>query len=104
MKHPSLTLAVIAGTLASACRGQAPTDPLESSTHAVVNASVEFLSLEGGCWTLEVNQRVYYLPLNLPEQFRRDGLAVQAELLRRDDYASICMVGSVVQILAIRTR
>jgi len=100
MTHRSLALAVVC-MLAGACAGATPTDPLQSSTHAVVNASVRFLNLEGGCWTLEPTPGVHYLPLNLPEQFRRDGLKVQADLLRRDDYYSICMVGPVVQILSI---
>jgi len=102
----SLLLAAAACALAGACAGVGPTDPadpLRFSTHAVVDASVRFLDLEGGCWTLEVSPRVHYLPLNLAEQFRQDGLKVQAELLRRDDYASICMVGPVVQILSIRS-
>jgi hypothetical protein len=104
MTRRSLTLAAVACALASACAPGAPTDPLLSNTHASVNATVEFLNLEGGCWTLQLSDHVHYLPLNLPDQFRRDGLKVQAELLRRDDYGSICMVGPVVQILSIRSR
>jgi hypothetical protein len=102
MTHRPLALALVCA-LTGACAGAAPTDPLQSNTHAVVNASVRFLNLEGGCWTLEPAPGVHYLPLNLPEQFRRDGLNVQADLLRRDDYASICMVGPVVEILSIRS-
>jgi len=101
MTHRSFAFAVVS-TLAGACAGAAPTDPLQSNTHAVVNASVRFLNLEGGCWTLEPSAGVHYLPLNLPEQFRRDGLKVQADLLHRDDYDSICMVGPVVEIPSIR--
>jgi hypothetical protein len=51
-----------------------------------------------------VSDRVQYLPLNLPDQFRQDGLAVRAELQRRDDHGSYCMVGPVVEILSIRER
>ena len=40
--------------------------------------------LEGGCW--------------------QDGLQVQADLLRRADYGSVCMLGPVVEILSIRPR
>jgi len=102
MTHGSLALAVVCAT-AGACARAAPTDPLQANTHPVVNASVRFLNLEGGCWTLEPSPGVHYLPLNLPEQFRRDGLKVQADLLRRDDYFSFCMVGPVVEILSIRS-
>ena len=88
-------------SLVGAC---VPVEPLESTTHAIVDASVEFLNVEGGCWTIEVREHVHYLPLDLPEEFRRDGLRVRAELLRRDDYYSTCMVGPVVEVLSIRRR
>ncbi len=101
MDHRSFLLAF---ALAGACTSELPTDPLKSQTHALVNATVEFLNLEGGCWTISQSEQVYYLPLNLPDQFRRDGLKVRVELLRRDDYGSVCMVGPVVQILSIQSR
>ena len=104
MTRRSLILTATVFALAGACASEAPTDPLKSNTHAVVNASIEFLNLEGGCWTIAPSEHVHYLPLNLPDQFRRDGLKVQVELLRRDDYGSVCMVGPVVQILSIRSR
>jgi hypothetical protein len=78
--------------------------PLESGQSAVVDASVRFLGVEGGCWTIEVAEEVHYLPLNLPEEFRRDGLRIRAELRLRNDYGSTCMVGPVVEVLSIRAR
>jgi len=107
MNKMALRLTVLAlsvYTLAGACSGAPPTDPLRTGQHAVVDATVQLLNLEGGCWTLAVGENVHYLPLNLADSLRRDGLAVRAELVRRDDYASICMVGPVVQILSIQTR
>jgi hypothetical protein len=97
-------LAIGACALIGACGGASLAAPLRSSTHATVDATVQFLSLEGGCWTLEVSQDGYYLPLNLPDSFRRDGLSVRADLLRRDDYNSVCMVGPVVEVLSIQAR
>jgi hypothetical protein len=94
---------LLASLVSLAC-ANVPIEPLESSKRAVVNASVEFLSVEGGCWTIEVSEEVHYLPLNLPEEFRRDGLRIRAELLRRDDYGSTCQVGPVVEVLSIRER
>lgn len=95
---------MVASALTSACVAAAPTDPLRSDPRAVVNATVQFASIEGGCWTLRVSQSVSYLPLNLPDQFRTDGLQVRVDLLRRDDYGSVCMLGPVVEILSIRSR
>jgi len=104
MRHPFSVLIILASALTSACAASAPTDPLRSNPRAVVNATVQFQTLEGGCWTLEVSQGVSYLPLNLPDQFRQDGLQVQADLVRRDDHASVCMIGPVVEVLSIRSR
>ena len=68
-----------------------------------VNASIRFLNLEGGCWTLAV-ERTHYLPLNLPAEFKQDGLPVRVEFRERRDYGSVCQVGPVVEILSIHAR
>jgi hypothetical protein len=103
MENRTLILVALVGTLTGAC-GRAPTDPLKSAPRAVVDATVQYLSLEGGCWTLELSGGVHYLPRALPDQFRQDGLQVRAALLRLDDYSSSCMVGPVVEILSIKPR
>lgn len=104
MRHPCSALTIIASALTSACVASAPTDPLRFNPRAVVNATVQFQSIEGGCWTLQVSPDVRYLPLNLPDRFRQDGLQVRVDLLRRDDHGSVCMLGPVVEILSIRSR
>lgn len=94
---------VVAATLS--CANAA--DPLKSNLRATFDASIRFVSLEGGCWTIAPsppNEQVNYLPLNLPEEFRQDGLKVRVEVKRRDDYGSVCMLGPVVEILSIRAR
>jgi hypothetical protein len=45
-----------------------------------------------------------YNPTNLPEPFQVDGKAVEAEARRRDDMASIGMVGPIVELIRIRER
>ena len=69
-----------------------------------VNATVRFLNLEGGCWTITPDERVHYLPLNLTAEFRRDGLRIRVDFVQRNDYASVCQVGPVIQIRSISTR
>jgi hypothetical protein len=63
--------------------------------------TVRFVGLEGGCWVIETAQEVYE-PLNLPAEMRTDGLAVEFEAVERDDVASICMVGTLIELLRIR--
>jgi hypothetical protein len=68
-----------------------------------VNASIQFLNLEGGCWAIEVANKSYQ-PLNLPPEFRRDGLLVRVAFRERKDRVSICMIGPIVEILSIERR
>ena len=63
--------------------------------------TVEFVDVEGGCWTIESNGETYE-PINLPEEMREDGLAVEFEATVRDDMASICQVGTIVELVRIR--
>ena len=95
-------LAPIVAAILLGC-GEASPEPLGAFTALPVNASVRFLNLEGGCWTIAVAEQ-HYLPLNLPADYKRDGLEVRVEFRQRDDYGSICMVGPVVEILAIQAR
>jgi hypothetical protein len=68
---------------------------------AGVDATVRFLDLEGGCWTITPDERVHYLPLNLPAEFKRDGLRVVVEFEELSDYGSVCQVGPVIHIRSI---
>ena len=69
-----------------------------------VNATVRFVNLEGGCWSITPDERVHYLPLNLATEFKRDGLKVRVDFVQRNDYVSVCQVGPVIQIRSISTR
>jgi hypothetical protein len=63
--------------------------------------TVRFIALEGGCWVIETADEVYE-PIDLPEAFRTDGLGVSFEAVERTDMASICMVGTIVELLRIQ--
>lgn len=104
MRRPASTLAMMAVVLALGCTASGLTDPLATHSRAAVDATVRFVDIEGGCWTLQVTSSSRYQPLNLPDRFRQDGLNVHADLVRRDDYASVCMLGPVVEIVSIQPR
>jgi len=95
------TFAFVAAALTLSC-GDGPQPEAWIAPGTGVEATVQFLDLEGGCWTITPDQRVHYLPLNLPAEFKRDGLRVQVDFVRRDDYGSVCQVGPVVEIRSIR--
>lgn len=58
---------------------------------------VRFVDVEGGCWTIEVDgERLE--PINLPAEFRVDGLSVTFEANAAAGVASVCQVGRLVKI------
>jgi hypothetical protein len=67
-------------------------------------ATVEFLNVEGGCWSLLASGGVRYEPVNLGQQYREDGLQVTATVRLLEDVGSVCQVGETVEIERIRRR
>ena len=85
----------------------APTFSCSSGTDPgtqLVAATVQFVQVEGGCWTLLTSDGERYLPRVLPEEFRQDGLPVFVRFEVRPDMGSTCAVGDVVEIEQIRLR
>lgn len=73
-----------------------------TGTPLQITGVVKHLSLEGGVFTIQGDDGVTYNPMNLPAEFQKDGLRVEAQGRRRDDMMSIQMVGPMVQIERIR--
>lgn len=65
------------------------------------DGTVRFIEIEGGCWIIEAGD-VTFLPINLPEPFQVDGLAVDFEAEERTDLSSICQLGIIVELTEIR--
>lgn len=63
--------------------------------------TVQRKEVEGGVWVIRTDQDTYQ-PMNLPPAFQVDGMAVEAEAVRRADMVSIGMAGPLVQLLRIR--
>jgi hypothetical protein len=98
VRRQIITLALAAGAAAGCTQfGAAPSDPAVRT----VAGTVKYLGLEGGFYAIVGSDRVTYDPLNLPAEFRHDGLAVRATLRVRDDMAGIHMVGPIVEVLRI---
>jgi hypothetical protein len=62
------------------------------------------VNVEGGCWVLETIRGRRYEAAGLPAGFREDGLEVTVEMRRRSDLASVCQLGTIVEILSIHER
>lgn len=67
-----------------------------------IEGSVAYMELEGGLYVLRTDDGTNYDPTNLPETYRTDGTAVEADVVVREDMASIGMVGPIVDIVRIR--
>jgi hypothetical protein len=105
-----LILAVILlGTLA-ACQSKeedwvVPERPAAATGEQIkILGVIRHLDLEGGVFTIQADDGTTYNPINLPAEFHKDGLAVEAEARRRDDMAGIHQVGPLVEIERIRSR
>lgn len=64
---------------------------------------VRFVDVEGGCWVIDAGEATLE-PINLTEDFRSDGLRVSFVAEQRNDLASICQVGQLVELSSIRVR
>ena len=87
------------------------TQPVEanSSNEALVSDSATFeiqgiivhKDLEGGFYAIEGDDGRVYDPIDLPEQFKKDGLKVKIKAKLRNDVGSIHMVGDIIEIVDI---
>ena len=60
------------------------------------------LDLEGGQFVIESQDGIRYQPIDLPSSFRRDGLRVEVQAMKRDDMMSIGMTGPMIELRQIR--
>jgi hypothetical protein len=67
-----------------------------------ITGTVRYLPIEGGLFVIRDQEGSRYNPLNLPPEYRIDGLAVEATARRREDLLSVGMVGPIVELLQIR--
>jgi hypothetical protein len=81
-----------------------PSPPAEQTGEQVrISGVVRRSELEGGLFVIRGSDSVTYEPTNLPPEFRKAGLAVEAVARRRDDLAGIHQVGPIVDLERIRT-
>jgi hypothetical protein len=98
---PSADVAFPSSDTSTSPGGTAP-PPAEAILR--LTGTVHHLDLEGGVYVIRTEDGTQYRPVELPEEFRVDGLAVEAEAKRRDDLMSVDMVGPAVELLDIRKR
>lgn len=102
-------LALFAAAIAISCEANQFLSPgrvgpaLPTDQVLATDATVRYVAIEGGCWTL-VTPQGNYEPIGLASQFRVDGLAVYAVVRGAPTAVSACMIAPPVRVDSIRTR
>ena len=82
----------------------APAAPASSDDVIHIAGTVEKLDVEGGVYVIRAEDGTQYRPIELPEEFRVEGVAVDVDAKRRDDVLTKDMVGQSIELLDIRRR
>jgi hypothetical protein len=80
-----------------------PGPPLAANQVLASDATIRFVDIEGGCWAL-ITSAGKYEPIDLPDEFRKDGLAVYVVARGAPDMGSICQMAPLVRLDTIRAR
>ena len=75
-----------------------------TGTPLTIVGTVHYSDVEGGVYTIRTDDGVSYDPTNLPAEFKKEGLTVEAESRKQDAMAGIHQVGPIVTLTRIRTR
>ncbi len=68
----------------------------------VLEGVMEKANIEGGCWIFKAKGgKPYELVGNEVQRLRREGQRAEMVVKPRDDLASICMVGRIVEVVEI---
>jgi hypothetical protein len=76
----------------------------EGGAQVHITGVVKRYELEGGFYAIRGEDGVTYDPTNLPPEFQKDGLAVEAEARPRSDLMGTHQVGTIVELERIRLR
>lgn len=77
-------------------------DVLDEDTFSTTGRVVR-IETDCGGWGLQTKGELYEL-VKLPEEFRVDGLEVEAKIKRRRDLGSCTMVGPIAEVLEVERR
>ncbi len=67
----------------------------------VVEGTVRLSQVGPGCWFILATDGARYEPVNLPEEFKKEDLAVRLLVRPREDMVSACMVGRLVEVVTV---
>lgn len=68
-----------------------------------IKGTVKHLDLEGGFWGIVAENGKEYRPVNMPEQLKHDGEAVEVTLKGVEEEMSLHMWGEPVKVVSFHT-
>jgi len=75
--------------------------PSEDSGIIILTGTVVFNDFEGGFYGIVGDDGKNYEPTNLSEEYKKDGLKVSFKAKLHEDWASISMWGTIIEITSI---
>ena len=102
------TAACLVLLVAAGCRNGGPESRPESRSKTaaargqIVTGTVRHIDLEGGFYGIETDDGTKLDPVNLPEEFRQDGVRVRVRVEELKDRVSTHMWGKIVRIVDIK--
>ncbi len=91
------------GALSACSSSLEPSIDLCPPGDVCVQGSVEYVTVEGGFWAVQGDDRVLYELLDgVPEQLREDGLRVYLQGRIRRDMGSVHMAGPILEVTTLR--
>ena len=67
-------------------------------------ATIKYVDLSGGFFAIESKTGEKLDPVNLPQEYQKDGLEIRVTGQRKPDYDSVHMWGSVFEITDIKKK
>ena len=104
-------LLFLAAGIALSCSGangspgsSVPGHDIEEQAHITGTGTVRYIDLEGGFYGIIGDDGKKYLPIDLDQQYKTDGLKVRFRFKARNDVMTIYMWGITVEVLTIEKR
>ncbi len=96
---------VLASLIFLGCKTTAEQQPADEKTEIQmedgITATVKYIDLEGGFYGIESDAGDSYLPINLADEFKEDGLRIVFKMRERTDIMTTRMWGKTVEIVEI---
>ena len=98
----SIEALAVFGALLAALASPGCSSPDESEAFTVVGTMKFEAGVEGGCWVFQADSgHEYELVGEKVDQIRVDGRRYELKVKPRPDFASICMIAPIVEVLEV---